>query len=78
MLREKLNPKKERKKERLKEWGAAVAQWICLHLPSCRPGLKSQAHHLCFYHYSQFVIYLSSEKKENKQKEARFGPFKKT
>ena len=20
-------------------WGAAVAQWICLHLPSCHPGL---------------------------------------
>ena len=30
-------------------WGAAIAQWICLHLKSCRPGFKPQAHHLCFY-----------------------------
>ena len=28
---------------------AAIAQWICLHLPSCRPEFESQAHHLCFY-----------------------------
>ena len=30
--------------------GAAIAQWICLHLPFCRPGFESQAHHLRFYH----------------------------
>ena len=29
----------------------AVAQWICLHLPSCRPGFESQAHHLHFYQF---------------------------
>ena len=33
----------------LKKWGAAIAQWIHLCLPYCRPGLESQAHHLCFY-----------------------------
>ena len=31
--------------------GAAVAQWICLRLPSCHPGFESQAHHLCFYQF---------------------------
>ena len=31
--------------------GAAVAQWIHLHIPSCRPGFESQAHHLCLYQY---------------------------
>ena len=29
--------------------GAAVAKWICLRLPSCRPRFKSQAHQLRFY-----------------------------
>ena len=29
--------------------GAALAQWIRLRLPHCRPGFKSQAHHLPFY-----------------------------
>ena len=29
---------------------ATIAQWSCLHTPSWRPGFKSQAHHLCFYH----------------------------
>ena len=24
--------------------GDAIAQWICLHLPSCHPGFESQAH----------------------------------
>ena len=28
-------------------WGAAVAQWIRLRLPSFRPGFEFQAHHLC-------------------------------
>ena len=43
--------------------GAAIAQWIRLRLPSCRPGFESQANHLSFYFiYSQicaiFVIVL--------------------
>ena len=44
--------------------GAAIAQWIRLRLPSCRPGFESQANHLSFYfiYYSQicaiFVIIL--------------------
>ena len=33
-------------------WGAAIAQWICLCLPSCRPGFESQVRHLCFFIYS--------------------------
>ena len=34
--------------------GAAIAQWIHLRLPSCRPGFESQANHLSFYFiYSQ-------------------------
>ena len=56
--------------------GAAIAQWICLYLPSCHPGFKSQAHHQRFYPNCQFVLYLSCEKNENKQKEAGFDPFK--
>ena len=36
-------------------WGAAIAQWIHLRLPSCHPGFKSQALHLCFY---QFIFEL--------------------
>ena len=32
-------------------WGAAIAQWICLRLPSFHPGFESQAHHLCFYQF---------------------------
>ena len=35
--------------------GAAIAQWIHLHLPSFCPGFKSQAHHLRFY---QFIFEL--------------------
>ena len=31
-------------------WGAAIAQWIRLRLPSRRPGFESQAHHLRFFH----------------------------
>ena len=29
----------------------AVAQWIHLRLPSCRPGFKSKAYYLCFYQF---------------------------
>ena len=35
--------------------GAAISQQICLHLPSCGPGFKSKAHHLCFFHNIQFL-----------------------
>ena len=30
-------------------WGAAIAQWIRLRLPSCCPGFDSQACHLCLF-----------------------------
>ena len=53
--------------------GAAIAQWIRLHLPSCRPGFESQAHHLCFFNlYLSFE--LECEKNENKQKRGRDWP----
>ena len=50
--------------------GAAIAQWIHLHLPSCRPRFRSQANHLSFYFiYSQicpiFVIELGKRMKIN-------------
>ena len=48
-------------------WGAAIAQWIRLRLPSYRPGFESQANHLRFFIYSICAIF-----------EAGFGPFKKT
>ena len=39
------------KKKTSKGWGAAIAQWIHLQLPSCHPGLESQAHHLRFHQF---------------------------
>ena len=36
---------------------AAIAQWICLRLPSCCPGFESQAHHLHFYNL-QYLCYI--------------------
>ena len=39
-------------------WGATIAQWICLSLPSCRPGYESQAHHLYFFNYSICAIFV--------------------
>ena len=42
----------------LVSWGATIAQWIRLRLPSCRPGFKSQARHLCFFIYSICAIFV--------------------
>ena len=39
-------------------WGAAIAQWICLCLTSCRSGFESQAHHLRFFHFILFKLYI--------------------
>ena len=37
---------------------AAIAQWVCLYLPSYRPGFESQTHHLCFFNiYLNCVIW---------------------
>ena len=36
--------------KRIQNWGAAIAQWIRLCLPSCCPEFESQADHLHFYH----------------------------
>ena len=54
---------------------AAIAPWFCLCLPSCGPGFISQALHLCFFQFVLLKLY--QENNENKQKEARIGPFKK-
>ena len=50
----------------VEDWGAAIAQWIRLRLPSCRPGFESQAHHPRFYHNSQYVPYLSCERNKKR------------
>ena len=42
----------------LPHWGAAIAQWIRLRLPSCRPGFESQAHHLRFFQFKLFKLYI--------------------
>ena len=52
---------------------AAIAQWYRLRLPSCGPGFESQAIHLCFFQFVLLKLY--RENNENKQKEARIGPF---
>ena len=60
-------------------WGAAIAQWIRLRLPSCRPGFESQAHHLRFLQ-SKFVLYCHCVGKRTKinKKRGRVWPiFKK-
>ena len=49
--------------------GAAIAQWIRLRLPSCRPGFESQAHHLCFHQFIKKIVYCGKD--ENKQKRGR-------
>ena len=56
-------------------WGAAIAQWIRLHLPSCCPGFESQAHHLCFH---KFVKKLCNvEKTKINKKRPRLAHLKK-
>ena len=42
--------------------GAAIAQWICLRLPSCRPGFESQVHHLHFFHL-MYLCYICHVKR---------------
>ena len=57
--------------------GAAIAQWIRL---SYHPANQGSSPKLTIYVFSfiVLVLYLSREKNENKQNEARFGPFKKS
>ena len=55
------------------EWVGAIAPRFCLRLPSCGPGFESQAHHLCFFQFVLLKLY--QENNENKQKEARIGPY---
>ena len=53
--------------------GAAIAQWIRLHLPSCRPGFESQAHYLCFFQFKLKHV----EKSKINRKRGRDWPIKK-
>ena len=52
--------------------GVAIAQWICLCLPSCRPRFESQIHHL---HFHQFIELCNVEKTKINRKVAGIGPF---
>ena len=60
---------------RNRTWGAAIAPWFRLRLPSCGPGFESQAHDLCFFQFVLLKLLLELEKNENKQKEAGIGPY---
>ena len=42
---------------------ATIVQWICLHLPSSRPGFESQAHHLRFYQFSKLICVMWKRRK---------------
>ena len=42
--------------ERKNIWGAAIARWIRLRLPSSRPGFESQSHHLCFFQFIKLKL----------------------
>ena len=49
--------KDENKEKRGREWPikkliwvSDIVEWIRLRLPSCGPGFKYRAHHLCFLH----------------------------
>ena len=55
------------------KWGAAIAQWIHLCLPSCCPGFNAEHNIYAF----QFIFELWREQEVNKQKEAGIGPFMK-
>ena len=54
--------------------GAAIFQWIRLCLHPTTPG-SSPKHIIYTFSFIVFVLYLSCEKNENKQKEVGFGPF---
>ena len=61
-------------------WGAPIAQWIRLRLPSCRPGFESQAHHLRFFQFILFKLYIchlnwNVKRTKINKNEAGIGPF---
>ena len=60
-----------------KDTSAAIAQWICLHLPSCCPGSSPKHTIYALSLYVKFVLYLYCEKNKKNQKSCQFGPFKK-
>ena len=50
-----------------------LSGFVCAYHPAA-PG-SSPKHSIYTFSFIEFVQYLSCEKKENKQKEAGFGPF---
>ena len=40
----------------------AIAQWFCLHLPSCGPRFESHANHLCFFQFILLILMLEWKK----------------
>ena len=53
-------------------WPPKLRGFVCAYHPG-GPGFESQAHHLCFFQFVLLKLY--RENNENKQKEARIGPF---
>ena len=51
----------------LVSWGATIAQWIRLRLPSCRPGFESQACHLRFFIYLCYICHVKRTKINKKR-----------
>ena len=54
--------------------GAAIAHWIRLHLPSCRPG-SSPKHAIYDFSFKVFVLYLSFEKNKINKKRPGLAHF---
>ena len=54
--------------------GAAIAQWINLHLQFCRTGFESQAHHLSFHNLLSNLCYICHVKRTKINKRGRVWP----
>ena len=57
------------------DWSPAKAQWIHLCLPYCHPQVRIPSTPPTLLSFKVFVLYVSCEKNENKQREVVFGPF---
>ena len=59
-------------------WGATIAQWIRLSLPTCCPRFESQAHHLRFYQFKfQFKLWHVEKTKISRKRGRDWPIFKK-
>ena len=57
-------------------WGAAIAEWICLPLPSSCPGFRVPSTPSALLSFI-VLCYIFHVKRTKKQKEGGCGPFKK-